>query len=81
MERSNGDEHFLTKIVFGDESTFPLHGRHKPAIHRYRSHENQHLLIANRAQHPQKLNVWAGILGDHTLDPFFIHGNLTGQTF
>lgn len=28
-----------------------------------------------------KLEDWAVIFGDHLADPFFIHGNLTGEMY
>ena len=32
-------------------------------------------------QRPQKLNVWAGILGNHVIGPFFLEGNLNGEAY
>jgi len=34
-----------------------------------------------REQYPQKLNVWAGILNNELIRPFFIEGNLTAQKY
>lgn len=81
MERANQDEHFISNILFGDESSFPLHGHHNPSVVRYWSRENQHLSIALRTQYPQKLNVWAGMLGDSIIGPLYIDGNLNGQKY
>lgn len=81
MERANRDEHFIKNILFTDECSFPLHGHHNPSVTRYWSRENLHLSVAERTQFPQKLNVWAGILGDHIVGPFFINGNLNAETY
>lgn len=81
MEKANEDEHFLRNIVFTDESTFPLIGKHNSTRIRYWSQENLHKFYELRTQYPQKLNVWAGILGEHVIGPFFINGNLTGQKY
>ncbi|MBZ5796273.1 transposase [Burkholderia contaminans] len=35
----------------------------------------------NHTQHPQKLNVWAGIVGEQIIGPYFIEGNLTAATY
>jgi hypothetical protein len=32
-------------------------------------------------QYPQKVNVWAGIIDDRNLGPFFFANNLTGDTY
>lgn len=81
MERANHDEQFIKNILFSDESSFPLHGHHNPSVTRYWSQENLHLSVVERTQYPQKLNVWAGILGDHVVGPFFINGNLNSETY
>ncbi|KAL1517988.1 hypothetical protein ABEB36_001678 [Hypothenemus hampei] len=81
MERANNDENFIKNILFTDESTFPLLGHANPAVTRYWSRENLHRTYNARTQYPQKLNVWAGILGDHVIGPFFIDGNLNGRKY
>ncbi|KAJ8944389.1 hypothetical protein NQ318_017709, partial [Aromia moschata] len=32
-------------------------------------------------QNPEKVNVWAGIIGQNIIGPFFIDGNLNGETY
>lgn len=81
MEKANRDENFIKNIVFTDESSFALHGRHNPSIVRYWSRENLHRSFALRTQYPQKLNVWGGMLGDHMIGPFFIDGTLNGLKY
>lgn len=81
MERSNNDADFISNIIFGDESSFPLHGHHNPSIVRYWSTASQHRALPLRTQYPQKLNVWAGILGDHIIGPFILDGNLNGERY
>lgn len=34
-----------------------------------------------KSQYPQKLNVWAGIVGTHIIGPFFIDGTLTAEKY
>jgi len=81
MEKANNDQHFLRRICFTDECTFTLNNEPNCQNLRYWSTENQHRFIETRTQYPQKINVWAGILGDNIIGPFFLEGNLTGESF
>lgn len=81
MERANADPNFIGNILFTDESTFTLHGRHNSQNVRMWARENPRRIYAARTQYPQKLNVWAGILGDRIIGPFFINGNLNGARY
>jgi hypothetical protein len=40
-------------------------------------------MMEHYTQHPQKLNVWAGIIGHphHMIGPYFIDGNFTADRF
>lgn len=80
-DRVNRDENFIKNIAFSDESTFPIHGRHNPSAVRYWATENLHRYFAFRSQYPQKLNVWAGMLGDNVIGPYYINGTLTGDIY
>lgn len=80
-EKVDRDERFIQNILFTDESSFTLHGHHNPSVVRYWSRENQHLSVPLRTQYPQKVNVWAGILGDNIVGPFFIDGNLNAERY
>jgi hypothetical protein len=80
-EKIDENEHFLQNVLFTDESSFPLHGHHNPSVARYWSRENKHLSVPLRTQYPQKVNVWAGILGNNIVGPFFINGNLNGERY
>lgn len=48
---------------------------------RYWSDTNPHWFRETHTQYPQRLNVWAGIVGDHIVGPYFIDGNLTSATY
>jgi hypothetical protein len=77
----NNDHELLMKICFSDESTFFLNGALNRHNCRYWSDENPHEFREGNTQYPQKLNVWAGILGDCIIGPFFIEGNLTAEVY
>lgn len=75
------DPQFLRNIVFSDEATFQLNGDVNRHNCRYWSDTNPHWIEENHTQYPQKLNVWAGIVDDAIIGPFFINGNLNAQTY
>lgn len=81
MEKANNDENFIKNILFTDESSFPLLGRHNPILCTYWSKENLHLTYDAGTQYPQKLNVWSGIVGNHIIGPIFIEGNLNSNKY
>lgn len=81
LERCNNNENFVNHILFTDESSFPIHGKHNPSVARYWSQINRYMIYDARTQYPQKLNVWAGLLGDHIIGPFLIVGNLNSQKY
>lgn len=74
-------EDYLRSICFSDECSFFLTGTVNRQNVRYWSDHNPHWYREGHTQYPQKLNVWAGILGDHIVGPFFIEGNLTGPLY
>lgn len=80
-EKADADEFFIFNTLFTDESTFSLYGVHNSQVTRYWSRKNKFLTIPARTQYPQKLNVWAGILGDNIIGPFFIDGNLNANKY
>lgn len=38
-------------------------------------------MLKSHIQYPQKLNIWAGILNDVLIGPFFIDGDLTAEKY
>lgn len=80
-EKCDGDRNFLLNIVFSDEATFYLNGKVNRHNCRYWADENQHLIKEDHTQTLQKINVWAGIMGDRVIGPFFINGNLNGGRY
>lgn len=81
MEKANEDRNFLKDICFTDECTFTLHNEPNVQNNRMWYKENPRKLITTKTQYPVKVNVWAGIQGPHIIGPFFLDGNLTGESF
>lgn len=77
--QANGDFH--QKIIFSDEATFCLNGTVNRQTCRYWSRDNPHWMAEAHTQHPQKINVWAGIVHNRILGPFFFEGTLTGEKY
>lgn len=71
----------LDWILFSDECTFALNGEVNKQNCRYWSTENPHWMRETHTQRPQKLNVWAGIIGEQVIGPFFFEDNLNGPTY
>lgn len=72
---------YTKTICFSDECTFFLNGNVNRQNVRYWSDENPHIFRENHTQTPEKVNVWAGILGDHIIGPIFLDENLTGVLY
>lgn len=81
MDRCNNDPQFIRQCVFSDESTFCLNGIVNRQNCRYWAPENPHWAIEGHTQYPQTINVWAGIVGNTIVGPFFIDGSLNGDKY
>ncbi|XP_071055356.1 histone-lysine N-methyltransferase SETMAR-like [Onthophagus taurus] len=72
---------FIYNVLFSDEATFCLNGTVKRQNCRYWSNENPHWISEVHTQYPQKVNVWAGIIHNKIIGPFFFEQILTGQRY
>lgn len=81
LEICNADPMFVKRIIFSDEASFHLNGLVNKQNFRYWSDENPHWSIEHRTQFPQKINVWAGIVDNRILGPYFFEDNLTGNVY
>lgn len=80
-ERIVQNPNYLKTICFSDECTFFLNGIVNKQNVRYWCDENPHVFREGHTQFPEKLNVWAGILGNHIVGPLFLEETLTGQLY
>jgi transposase len=71
----------LNNIVFSDEATFMLNGEVNRHNSRLWSDVNPYWVREQHTQHPEKINVWVGMMGGQIIGPFFIEGNLTGDVY
>lgn len=77
----NQNPRFIRQILFSDEATFCLNGKVNRQNCRYWSTANPHWMTEAHTQYPQKVNVWAGIVEDRIIGPFFFDEPLTGQRY
>lgn len=68
-------------ILFTDEASFALNGEVNRHNSRYWAKENPHWYREAHTQHPQRLNIWVGIIGNFIIGPFVINGNLNGMLY
>lgn len=79
--RMRQDPFFFDKFLFTDEAKFDnmggvnLHNAH------YYAQENPHWQRDHRAQRRWSFNVWAGIVGDNVIGPFFYDNILNGPLY
>ncbi|KAJ8941783.1 hypothetical protein NQ318_006819 [Aromia moschata] len=71
----------IKNICFSDECTFYLNGKVNKQNCRYWSDFNLHIIREGYTQYAQKINVWAGILGNTIIGPLFINENLNGEIY
>lgn len=81
MDLSNANPGFIRNIVFSDEATFCLNGTVNKQNCRYWAVENPHWMMEANTQYPQKVNVWAGIVGNRIIGPHFFVGTLGGEQY
>lgn len=81
MNLANNDPFFTSRIIFSDESTFCLNGVVNRQNYRYWSTTNPNWAIEAHSQYLQSVNVWAGIVNNKVIGPYFFDGILTGQRY
>lgn len=81
LQKISTQNNFLDSLVFSDEATFCLNGTVNRHNCRYWSDSNPHWMDETHTQYPQKVNVWAGLVQNHLIGPFFIDGALTGEKY
>lgn len=81
LEMANQDRNFLPSVLFTDEAGFSRDGIFNFHNTHCWAEENPHLIHQSRHQRKFSVNVWAGIIGDHLIGPYFFEGALTGQFY
>lgn len=72
---------FVEMVLFSDEATFLNRGGVNRHNCHYYSDVNPHWKRHQQFQRQWSLNVWAGIVGDCIVGPFFFHERLEGENY
>lgn len=70
-----------TNVLFSDECLFTRIGLFNQHNEHWWSIRNPMLTRQHSYQHRFSVNVWAGILNDNIVGPYFIEGRLTGESY
>lgn len=81
LQRLDEDNHFPRKVLWTDESLFTNSGIFNRRNLHYYATENPHLYRETRPQNRFSLNVWAGILNNAIVGPFFLDNTLNGRRY
>lgn len=72
---------FVGEIMFTDEANFSRDGIFNYHNNHIWADENPHAISEGHHQQQFSVNVWAGIVGDQLIGPFFLPNRLTGQIY
>lgn len=81
LNATEEDYYFVKNILFTDECIFQNNGLNNRHNSHYWATENPHCMLQARIQGKWSVKVWAGILGDHIIGPYFIDGKLNGKRY
>lgn len=72
---------FDTKVLFTDEANFSRNAIQNFHNNHLWAEENPHAITETNYQYQFSVNVWAGIIGDRLIGPFFLPGRLDGRSY
>lgn len=75
------NQFFENKILFSDEANFSRNAITNFHNNHFWAEENPHSIRENNFQEQFSVNVWAGIIGDYLIGPFFLPARLNGQYY
>jgi hypothetical protein len=75
------DHEIFTRILWTDEACFTRSGFYNIHNNHFWAENNPHVLMETRHQHQFSVNVWAGIVGNHLVGPFFFNDRLNADRF
>lgn len=81
MTRYVENNYFFFWTCFSDEATFELNGKVNRHNMRYWADSNPYWMRDTHTQYNAKVNVWAGILNNRIVGPFFLDETLNAQRY
>ncbi|EFN87566.1 hypothetical protein EAI_04278, partial [Harpegnathos saltator] len=73
--------HFIAEILFSDEATFGNKGDVNRHNYHYYSDQNPYWQRSQEFQRQWSINVWAGILRNDIIGPYYFKQNLNAQYY
>nr|CAH7740264.1 unnamed protein product [Callosobruchus chinensis] len=70
---------FLSQVLFTDEACFSRNAIINFHNNHVWSEDNPHAFIEHHFQEQFSFNIWAGIIGNHFIGPYFLPHRLTGE--
>ncbi|XP_070518829.1 uncharacterized protein [Cardiocondyla obscurior] len=81
LAQSRRDASFPDSILWTDESTFTPNGVINLRNRLYWSDKNPHAIRQGAFQYRWSINVWAGLIDNHVIGPYFLPPRLTGEFY
>lgn len=81
LTKIHEDQLFSRYVLFTDECTFSNTSQPNRRNYHHYDNENPHFKISIDQQHRFSVNVWAGIIGQYIIGPYFFEGNLNGERY
>lgn len=81
LQKVAENPNFDKQILFTDEANFSRNSIQNFHNNHLWAEENPHAVTETHFQHQFSVNVWAGIIGDHLIGPFFLPGRLDGRSY
>lgn len=75
------NHNFVNSVLFTDEANFSRNAIMNIHNNHVWSQENPHATVETRFQHNFSVNVWAGIIDDYLIGPYFLPQRLNGETY
>jgi hypothetical protein len=79
LRRHCENPNFLRAVLWTDESLFTRDGVFNTHNSHYYDVSNPHLHEINKSQDRFQLMVWAGVIGNQLIGPYFFEGGINGK--
>ena len=80
LDKINASPTFLEKVIFSDEAIFHLEGSINKHNSSFWSQKNPNWVV-EKTMHSPKIMVWAAVGAPGIIGPFFLEGNVDGESY
>ena len=81
LKKIDKNPNFLRDVLWSDESVFLTKGHINKQNFRHWAQQNPHWFREDNVQKPPAVMVWAGILNNQIIGPYFFTENVTGHSY